>query len=876
MIKLENINKYYFKGERHQIHVVNNVTLEFPKAGFVTLLGASGSGKTTLLNIIGGLDKFDSGTIYYGDKSFDKYQMDEVDKLRNEKIGYIFQNYLLINHFTVYDNLRVALEAIDVLDPAEQNKRIEYALKCVGLYKYRKKKVKNLSGGQMQRVSIARCIVKNSEVIIADEPTGNIDSENTIQIMNILKKISETKLVILVTHEISIARYYSDRIIQIKDGQILSDGLVTNNGTLNTQTDRKIYLGDLKNENTSSNKLNFELYVDESSTESDLIIAVRNDTIYIKSSKKIVNLDESSIELVDGSYKEPEKMLEEFDFDTSWYKEPKKETKRHFFKTNLLNGFKELLNQGKSKVGLIILNIILGVLIGVCFVNLGKFTHIVYTDVTKDVVGQVVTTPISYLNTLAPENEKEVYLDAYDEGYVNNVIPFNYGNYYFSFKENFIFSTYEYLDIWSFPYQDDFVLITGNRPYGKEIVIGKALADVLINNLGYNKKDYNSLLGYKPYDYTISGVVDKDTMSFYYNPIALYYPGHLNSRNDSIMIDNLNYYLDTYTLINGTNPVSKDEIIIDNVFASSETLSINDTLKVGSKNYKIVGIFEEKNIVDVPSILALDSSLYGYTFNSSNNSISKTKHSYELTYLPDNEYEIVKGRDVVKKGECIVHVGSNLEIGESIYGYKIVGMYNKSYNSGSLGNNFMFDNIVIISIYNYTNRNYSLAYEFNDGAEEYFNDLNYKLYDLDDYQRFAIKRAHQNNNITTIVFSIIFLGVSVLLTFLINRSRIINEIHTIGVYRSIGKSRKCLIYQKIGYNLFMTSVSTIIGYSISWGIRGISNSVTENYTNIVPINLLIVILGVIVLYSIGIFIGLLPTISLIKKTPAEINSKYDI
>ena len=483
MIKLENINKYYFKGERHQIHVVNNVTLEFPEAGFVTLLGASGSGKTTLLNIIGGLDNFDSGTIYYGDKVFDKYQMDEIDALRNEKIGYIFQNYLLINHFTVYDNLRVALEAIDVLDPLEQNKRIEYALKCVGLYKYRKKKVKNLSGGQMQRVSIARCIVKNSEVIIADEPTGNIDSENTIQIMNILKKISETKLVILVTHELSIARYYSDRIIQIKDGQIISDGFVTNNGTLNTQTDRKIYLGDLNSVSASSNKLNFKLYVDDASTESDLIIAVRNDTIYVKSSKKIVNLDESSIELVDGSYKEPEKMLEEFEFDTSWYNEPKKELKRHFIKTNFLNGFKELLNQGKSKVGLIILNIILGILIGVCFVNLGKFTHIVYTDVTKDVVGQVVTTPISNLDTLAPENEEDVYLDAYDEGLINNVIPFDYSSFSFTFEENFIFKTFHDLDIWSFPYQDDFVLIAGNRPYGDEIVIGKTLADELINIL---------------------------------------------------------------------------------------------------------------------------------------------------------------------------------------------------------------------------------------------------------------------------------------------------------------------------------------------------------------------------------------------------------
>ena len=298
MIKLDNINKYYFKGENREIHVVNNISLEFPDAGFVTILGASGSGKTTLLNIIAGLDKYDSGTVTYDDKVFDKYKMDDVDALRNEKMGYIFQNYLLINHFSVYENLRIALEAIDVTDQKEQKKRIEYALRCVGLFKYRKKKVKNLSGGQMQRVSIARCIVKNCDIIIADEPTGNVDTENTIQIMNILKKISQTKLVILVTHEMNIARYYSDRIIQIKDGKIISDGIVTNNGTLNTQTDRKIYLGDLDNEKSTANKLNFELYVDESSSESNLIIAVRNDTLYIKSDKKIVNLNESSIKHV--------------------------------------------------------------------------------------------------------------------------------------------------------------------------------------------------------------------------------------------------------------------------------------------------------------------------------------------------------------------------------------------------------------------------------------------------------------------------------------------------------------------------------------------------------------------------------------------------
>lgn len=876
MIKLSNLNKYYFKGERHQIHVVNNVTLEFPKAGFVTILGASGSGKTTLLNIIAGLDKYDSGTITYGDKVFDKYNMDEVDALRNEKMGYIFQNYLLITNFTVYDNLRVALEAIDVVDPLEQKKRIEYALKCVGLFKYRKKKVKNLSGGQMQRVSIARCIVKNSEVIIADEPTGNIDSENTIQIMNILKKISETKLVILVTHELNIARYYSDRIIQIKDGQIISDGIVSNNGTLNTQTDRKIYLGDLNNENTALNKINFELYVDDASTESDLIIAVRNDTIYVKSSKKIVNLNESSIELINGPYEEPKNVIEDFDFDTSWYQDPAKSSKKDFVRTNFFNGFREFKNQGKSKIVFIIINIILGILIGTCFINFGKFTHVVYSDVTLDPVGQVVTNSITDYNTVAPNNDKSIYLDAFDAGVINNVIPFDYTTYYFHYKENFVFSERYNIKYWVYPYQEDIKLLSGDRPHNNEIVIGKKLADEVIKIYGYDKSDYDSVIGLLFNNYLVSGVAENETMTTYFNPILMYMTDNTNNRGNIIMIDKIDYYHEAYKLIDGENPVSKNEIIVDKSYAKLNSLDVSDTIKLGTKMYIISGIFEELNKVDVPTILANDKDLYGKTVNSSNNILYDTKHSFKLTYLPKNEYEIVLGRNAMEKGECIVHVGSNLEIGESIYGYKIVGKYNKNFNSGSLGNNFMYDDIVIIYGYNYVNKNFKLAYEFNDAAEEYFNENGCTIYDLADYQRFAIRKQHQTSNIALVVFSIFLLAASVLLTYLTNRGRIINEIHTIGVYRSIGKSRKCLVYQKLGYNFLMTSVSTIIGYAASWIIYGISNNITKAYQEVVPINPLILILGVIVLYCIGIFIGLIPTAALIKKTPAEINSKYDI
>ena len=813
--------------------------------------------------------------IEYDDKVFNKYNMDEIDALRNEKMGYIFQNYLLINNFTVYDNLKVALEAINVIDPLEQNKRIEYALKSVGLFKYRKKKVKNLSGGQMQRVSIARCIVKNSEVIIADEPTGNIDSENTIQIMNILKKLSETKLVILVTHEIHIARYYSDRIIQIKDGKIISDGLVADNGKLSTQTDRKIYLGDLNKDNTSTNKINFELYVDEKSTESDLIIAVRNDTIYIKSSKKIVNVSESSIELVDEKYHDPVNVVKNFEFDTSWYKNPSQVDKRSLFKTNFINGFKEFKNQGKSKVVFIIINILLGIFIGSCFINLSKFAYIDQTGITDDNLGQVVTNISTTYNELSPINDKDVYMSIFEEGLIEEIIPFAYQSYYLEFKENFIFSERQEFNYWKYPYQDDIKIIYGNRPVNNQMLAGKLLADKIIEAYGYDKGDYNKIIGISFDGCVISGVVDKQTMTAYYNPVIMYLDNSDYTRGDVYSIGSYQYYTDTYELLSGTNPINSNEVIIDQVFADKINANVSETIMLGSKQYKIVGIFNQGKVVDLPSVLSLDKEICGLIININNFSLSKPSYKYLIKYLHESEYEIVLGKKVSASDECIVHVDSNLEIGQSIFGYKIVGIYNKSYDSGSLGNNYMYDNIVITDGFSIINEK-NLVYKFSDEAPEYFKNNKLKVYDLDDYQRHAIRKHHMEENIAILIVSLFFIGASIMLTFLTNRSRLINEIKTIGVYRSIGKSRKCLLYQKFGYNLLMTSVSTVIGYSIAWIVSELFKNITKDLQTVVPINPLILILGLIILYIIGIFIGTAPTRNLIKKTPAEINSKYDI
>ena len=202
------------------LEVINDTTLKLPKKGMVAFLGESGSGKTTLVNVLGGLDSYKSGSISYDDIKFLKYQMDKVDTYRRNHFGYIFQNYNILEDKTVYENLLLALHIIGIYDETECEKRIKNALEAVDLYKFRKKLAGALSGGQMQRVSIARALVKHNDVIIADEPTGNLDSESTRQIIRILKKLSINSLIILVTHDISLANTYADYIYHIKDGKI--------------------------------------------------------------------------------------------------------------------------------------------------------------------------------------------------------------------------------------------------------------------------------------------------------------------------------------------------------------------------------------------------------------------------------------------------------------------------------------------------------------------------------------------------------------------------------------------------------------------------------------------------------------------------------
>ena len=221
MLKLININKSYVTGKFSQ-QALNNVNIEFRKNEFVAILGPSGSGKTTLLNIIGGLDKYDSGDLIINNKSTKKFHKTEWDAYRNNCIGFIFQNYNLINHISILDNVEMGMTLSGVSSSKRKKKALE-VLEKVGLKEHAHKKPNQLSGGQMQRVAIARALANNPSIILADEPTGALDSVTSIQIMELIKEIAKDKLVIMVTHNAELANSYANRIIEFKDGKLIND-----------------------------------------------------------------------------------------------------------------------------------------------------------------------------------------------------------------------------------------------------------------------------------------------------------------------------------------------------------------------------------------------------------------------------------------------------------------------------------------------------------------------------------------------------------------------------------------------------------------------------------------------------------------------------
>lgn len=221
MLQLKEIVKSYTTGEFTQV-ALNKVSLKFRKSEFVAILGPSGSGKTTCLNIIGGLDQYDQGDLIINGKSTKNFKDSDWDAYRNNSVGFVFQSYNLISHLSIMDNVEMGMTLSGVSSQEKHKKAIE-VLEKVGLKEHVHKKPNQLSGGQMQRVAIARALANDPDIILADEPTGALDTHTSVQIMELIKEISKDKLVVMVTHNPELANEYADRIVEFRDGEIKSE-----------------------------------------------------------------------------------------------------------------------------------------------------------------------------------------------------------------------------------------------------------------------------------------------------------------------------------------------------------------------------------------------------------------------------------------------------------------------------------------------------------------------------------------------------------------------------------------------------------------------------------------------------------------------------
>lgn len=603
MIKLVNVYKYFNRGKKNEVKAIDNTSLDLPDKGIVTLLGPSGCGKTTLLNSIGGLSRINKGSIYIDGERITKRSVNKIDKIRSLKIGYIFQNFNLLDDETVFDNVSLVLKINGLKDKEEIKKRVNFCLESLGIYRYRNRYASMLSGGERQRVAIARAIVKDPEVIIADEPTGNLDSKNSIEVMNIIKSISRDRLVILVTHERELAKFYSDRIIEISDGKIVKDYENADNHELDYRLDNKIYLKDIENySNKEVGSAKVEYYSDNNDKVSFKIV-VKNDNIYIESDslKKIEVINNSNIELVDAHYEKiNKKVYEEFSFDFNKVKDNKfKEKYSSIYNvvTSTKKGFRKVLNYSFVKKLLLI----------------GFFTSSLFIMYS---VSSIMSTFkideknfVSYNKDYVLLNKKNMSVNEFNNlnnvSNVEYVLPSN-GNVQVNFKFNKFLQTSGILESMSgslASYSKVDKVINGVKTNGKkEIIIDKMVIDRFLSmgdakNAGFNTYDnfINEYVYLQNDDmYKIVGISDTNSPSIYVNDSEFvnFIENSLNDNSEDGSDKLKNYERSSITLTKGSLPVNDYEVIVNENMKDMYPLDKSIDKKVGDNKLKVVGYYK--------------------------------------------------------------------------------------------------------------------------------------------------------------------------------------------------------------------------------------------------------------------------------------------
>ncbi|MFU8786379.1 MAG: ATP-binding cassette domain-containing protein [Candidatus Izemoplasmataceae bacterium] len=819
MIKINSLNKFYNRNKKNELHVLNDVSLTFEDKGLIVLLGPSGSGKTTLLNVIGGMDNFHKGSIAFEEQIISKYSSKVWDDLRNEHIGMIFQNYYLLPQHSVYDNIALTLNMIGISDQEEIDKRIMFLLNAVNMGNYKNRKASQLSGGQQQRVAIARALAKNPKLILADEPTGNLDSKNTLEIMRIIKQISKEQLVIMVTHERKLANFFADRIIELEDGKIINDHKNTSNGTLDYAQETDIYLKDLTEHKTlSDDEVNIHFYQD---TKQELAfnarLIVRNKTLYIDLNgfdiKKVVVLDEKSeVNIIDDTRKDlisaSDETIKAFNYKEIIKDVPKSK------KTFLFNP-KQIFMQTISKLA-----------------EASRGSKLLYVGFA---IGAMVV--------------------AYAVSSVFNIITVR--------DEEFLMHPRNSIEI-----------TDSNTNYETLLTLNT----------------HSSIEGINLYQNSNQSTQNVNiTTPFVYSNWAQFF-------SSSVPVTFApNTFLSQRDIRFGRLPENPREVVVDEAWVRKVIFQNYDFSAIDLNDYEellflslfITTGFNDRIEFDIVGISRTDTPVV-YASEALMNQIALTSfHPLEL--FDESEISLVAGRMIESDYEVLMPVYEGFD--PNIFtthtfemnnrDYSVVGVYEVTIDETLLDTDRLMMNLSTLKqdFYHQSTSNSRARIIYSSNVSEtlaYLNSLDIEGVHLYAEARSEYLAVALYRSMGTLIFSGVSLIATALSFYFVIRSSMISRIYEIGVYRSLGTKRIDIIKRFILESAIITTFSSLIGFIGMTYIIYSTQKAAGDLFRIGHVSPLSILAGIAFIYFVNIVSGILPVTTLMRKTPAQINTQYDL
>ncbi len=889
MIKIQNSNKYYNKGKSNELHVINDTTITLPDTGLVCILGESGSGKTTLMNTVSGLDDFADGTIDVDGVAIKSFGDENQEKIRNEKFGYIFQNYYLLMDRTVEYNIMLALSMYDI--PVEQKEeRIEYVLRSVDMWRYKKRLVSQLSGGQQQRIAIARALAKSPKVIFADEPTGNLDEANTMNIMGILKKISEKCLVIVVTHEKAIADFFADKILWIADGKIEKELDQDCHAVYQYIDDNNLYLKEFEKKEIINGQIEADVFGHNPEQPITLRVVCENGKLYLNVAD-ISNVEflteESDKEVIDS--KRPVVEMNEMDnisYELEAIEGAKKPkiTTREIVEIAVAN----IRSMGKKQIFLALTLFVISIMIAVSVQDILSVLHVDKQDmVTRDShYYEVELAQDSYLSVKGFRRNFERMMDCFEEAGMeaivipNTVLTYEYQG--FKQLENFHIpiESFSFVKLEQLKEED---LLYGEMPSGLyEVVLDKWFVENFIQATSEAEEiitDIKQVIGGKiateqGYELEIVGICETEEPNIYANEEIIFLLGGTGSKiiTESIAADEIEGFEKTELGIPEEDVVEVlvPESVLQERYLNhlrveySELLDAYNWVKECERwlEWAERESFEE-DIKYAKEACDEAREFYDNIVESCGITYEQYKELEKGDGYKNFEYEglLLGGISYITKG-CYPD-GANVDYVIADEALDIVKIGNISvakrfylYVEDTEGD---VEQRILDAITDDTierNLTINIVNEF-ENAEQ-------------DYQE-EIKEQFGSRILVVIT---IFL-ISLIILYFIMKSNAIARMQDLGVYRMLGISKKSIIGMFAYENFIITSYTSVLGVLLT-AVAGMVISGIESFQTIVIYPWYAVLLTIVFLYVANIFVGILPIMKMLKLPPAQLAAKYDI